>query len=678
MTCSCFQTASPLSRGTLDPAKRVHYTLGLVLGEDEFLQEQLHFLERDRLHNRLLHGYGVACGLGVSTAPEGGDVEVRVEPGLAVTPRGHVVRVPEAQCARLNAWLLRHRDEVLGRLGSPPAPGPLPLYVRLCFRECETDPVPIPGGPCRSQEDSLAPSRITESFELELALDPPEQAEEDMVRRFGELLGRIDIDDSGPSDVTEEEMEGLVRALLEAGSPPSGPASPPGSNVIHLHPDEARRILRAAYRVWVAEVRPAIPGAGCAAEPTEDCVLLARLDLDLDEDLALDGDPEVSDDRRPILLHTRLLQEMLPGTLDIEGGGGVTLHSALQGLNADDHPQYLLADGTRPLTGDLSAGGNRITNLAQANANGQAVRFEQAVKVGDAAGGSLAGPYPNPRVVRLRNQLISTQAPQPNDVLTFINNEWTPQAPQPVPSPPPPEIEIIEDGLVRIDALSWAHGARSPFTFILDNQQASGIALRFNGLVQVRGGSLDVNSLQLFVETRGGLLQMLRVPGRVVAIDNIQLAGPLIVRARQIAGPLAPGAALLFDRQLLANDQLPPQPRLTVVLRGDFVLDQRGRAVDAEHLRGELPTGSHPGGSRFGLQGGRFESWVDLVTVPLPLGFDLNLVTREQLLTIPGIGQAIAERILARRDEVGSFSALEDLQGIAGINQAVLNRLRPQ
>lgn len=36
------------------------------------------------------------------------------------------------------------------------------------------------------------------------------------------------------------------------------------------------------------------------------------------------------------------------------GGGGVSAHSALTGLNADDHPQYFRADGTRALTGNHS------------------------------------------------------------------------------------------------------------------------------------------------------------------------------------------------------------------------------------------------------------------------------------------------------------------------------------
>ena len=52
---------------------------------------------------------------------------------------------------------------------------------------------------------------------------------------------------------------------------------------------------------------------------------------------------------------------------------------------------------------------------------------------------------------------------------------------------------------------------------------------------------------------------------------------------------------------------------LWIHLRGDFVLDNKdpaqARAIDAEFVRGELPTGDRPRGSNFGLQGGTFESW---------------------------------------------------------------------
>lgn len=42
---------------------------------------------------------------------------------------------------------------------------------------------------------------------------------------------------------------------------------------------------------------------------------------------------------------------------------GAADHGALSGLGDDDHPQYLLADGSRALVGDLDADGNTIENL---------------------------------------------------------------------------------------------------------------------------------------------------------------------------------------------------------------------------------------------------------------------------------------------------------------------------
>lgn len=45
------------------------------------------------------------------------------------------------------------------------------------------------------------------------------------------------------------------------------------------------------------------------------------------------------------------------------GGGGATDHGALTGLADDDHAQYLLADGSRALTGNLNVGSNNITSV---------------------------------------------------------------------------------------------------------------------------------------------------------------------------------------------------------------------------------------------------------------------------------------------------------------------------
>ena len=43
--------------------RRLNYTYGQMLGVADFRTEQSYFREKQRLHNRCLHGYGVVCGL---------------------------------------------------------------------------------------------------------------------------------------------------------------------------------------------------------------------------------------------------------------------------------------------------------------------------------------------------------------------------------------------------------------------------------------------------------------------------------------------------------------------------------------------------------------------------------------------------------------------------------------
>ena len=46
----------------------------------------------------------------------------------------------------------------------------LAAYVVLCYDTCETDERPIPGEPCRDESDTMAASRIADTFRLELRL----------------------------------------------------------------------------------------------------------------------------------------------------------------------------------------------------------------------------------------------------------------------------------------------------------------------------------------------------------------------------------------------------------------------------------------------------------------------------------------------------------------------------
>jgi competence protein ComEA len=55
---------------------------------------------------------------------------------------------------------------------------------------------------------------------------------------------------------------------------------------------------------------------------------------------------------------------------------------------------------------------------------------------------------------------------------------------------------------------------------------------------------------------------------------------------------------------------------------------------------------------------------------------DLNSAGIVELVALPGIGTALAERIIAYRQERGSFSSVEELIEVPGIGSASLNEFR--
>ena len=60
------------------------------------------------------------------------------------------------------------------------------------------------------------------------------------------------------------------------------------------------------------------------------------------------------------------------------------------------------------------------------------------------------------------------------------------------------------------------------------------------------------------------------------------------------------------------------------------------------------------------------------------LPVNINTATAEELDVLPGIGPALAGRIIAYREEHGPFTAVEQLLEVSGIGEAVLDGLRDQ
>lgn len=68
-------------------------------------------------------------------------------------------------------------------------------------------------------------------------------------------------------------------------------------------------------------------------------------------------------------------------------------------------------------------------------------------------------------------------------------------------------------------------------------------------------------------------------------------------------------------------------------------------------------------------------SGAQLITLSLPI--DLNRATSEDLDAIPGLGPALAKRIVEYRQAHGPFKKIEDLRAISGVGPQNLEKLKP-
>src|SRR6476646_4545423 len=107
--------------------ERVRFFDGQLLTAAEFEAEQRYHLEKRRLHNRLLHGFGVVDGLGVSVS-DGPNAAVVVAPGFALDRRGNEIIVDGPVRIDLNVCT--------GGM----------CFVMIQYTETATDPVPTTNG----------------------------------------------------------------------------------------------------------------------------------------------------------------------------------------------------------------------------------------------------------------------------------------------------------------------------------------------------------------------------------------------------------------------------------------------------------------------------------------------------------------------------------------------------
>lgn len=133
------------------PLERVKYFEGQLLSVADLKAEQEYFLERQRRHNRYLHGWGVRSGLKVALASP---TEIIVEPGVAIDCAGNEIHVP----APVRLAIPTDRDGT---------------FVRLRYQEIETAPVAQPCDAASTTPTEPTFTRIREGFLIDIVdVDP--------------------------------------------------------------------------------------------------------------------------------------------------------------------------------------------------------------------------------------------------------------------------------------------------------------------------------------------------------------------------------------------------------------------------------------------------------------------------------------------------------------------------
>ena len=57
---------------------------------------------------------------------------------------------------------------------------------------------------------------------------------------------------------------------------------------------------------------------------------------------------------------------------------------------------------------------------------------------------------------------------------------------------------------------------------------------------------------------------------------------------------------------------------------------------------------------------------------------NLNTADVEELATLPGIGSTKAEAIVQYRNDKGQFKKIEDLTGVKGIGDKIVDKIKPE
>ncbi len=210
---------------------RVYYAFGALLDENDFSCEQTY--HRGRLGRMLsyLHGSGTVAGTEVVLVESEEEDVIKVSSGLVIDRLGRLIEVPRLACIRIERWLTsqledsKTQDKLLQsfRAGTDGEPDGVFVDVFIKFEVCERGKQPAFATGNYDALDSIAPSRLRDSYKLELVI-----REEDSLpvpdSEFPDLTGMTD----------EQIKERVIQYKLKDAWKESTAWTGPGETLTHL------------------------------------------------------------------------------------------------------------------------------------------------------------------------------------------------------------------------------------------------------------------------------------------------------------------------------------------------------------------------------------------------------------------------------------------------------------
>jgi hypothetical protein len=165
----CFQPSQVM-------LERVNYFPRQLLTVEDMVTERDYFLQKQRRHNRFLHGWGVVCGLKVTAAPTDKALwQVKIGSGYALGPYGDEIYVADPvllDLSKCGAGATTNPCEP-DILSAPRASVGTEVFIAIKYAECFARAVRAMPAGCACEDEACEYSRIRDSFQIECLAELP-------------------------------------------------------------------------------------------------------------------------------------------------------------------------------------------------------------------------------------------------------------------------------------------------------------------------------------------------------------------------------------------------------------------------------------------------------------------------------------------------------------------------